>query len=86
MTERAAFEESLRRAIDRKTKPVGSLGRIEWLAERIAGIQGTLAPRMERCRLLLFAADHGIAAAGVSAYPQAVTRQMVENLLGGAPA
>lgn len=86
MNDSAAFEETLRRAVDRKTKPVGSLGRIEWLAGRIARVQGSLAPRTARCRLLLFAADHGIAAAGVSAYPQAVTRQMVGNLLAGGAA
>lgn len=72
--------------MDGKTKPVGSLGRMESLARRIARIQGTLAPRMERCVLLLFAADHGVAAAGVSAYPQTVTRQMVANLLAGGAA
>ncbi len=80
------FETALRRTIDGKTKPIGSLGRIEWLAARIARLQRTLLPRMERCTLLLFAADHGITAAGVSAWPQAVTRQMVANLLAGGAA
>lgn len=77
------FAAALRRRIDGKTKPVGALGRIEALAARIARVQGTLAPRMATCRLTIFAADHGIAAEGVSAYPQAVTRQMVLNFLDG---
>ena len=77
------FAAALRRRIDGKTKPVGALGRIEALAAQIARVQGTLAPRMATCRLTIFAADHGIAAEGVSAYPQAVTRQMVLNFLDG---
>lgn len=82
----ATFEAALHAAIDGKTKPSGSLGRIEELAARLARLQGTLAPRAERCRLFLIAADHGIAAQGVSAYPQAVTRQMVLNFLRGGAA
>ncbi len=81
-----AFEARLRAAIDSKTKPLGALGRIEALAARIARLQGTLRPRMETCTLLIFAADHGIAAEGVSAYPQAVTAQMVGNFLAGGAA
>ena len=72
--------------IDGKTKPVGSLGKLEELAARIAGAQGTLAPVMERAALILFIADHGIAEAGVSAYPQAVTLQMARNFLDGGAA
>lgn len=87
MTERGpGFEEALTAAIDGKTKPPGSLGRIEALAAQIARIQGTLAPRMETCRHFVFAADHGIAAEGVSAFPQAVTRQMVANFAAGGAA
>jgi nicotinate-nucleotide--dimethylbenzimidazole phosphoribosyltransferase len=74
------------RALDAKTKPIGSLGRLEGLAAQIAARTGTLRPRLERCTLLLFAGDHGIAAEGVSAYPQAVTRQMLLNFLGGGAA
>ena len=77
---------AIRRAIDGKTKPLGALGRIETLAAQIAELQGTLAPRMETCTLTIFAADHGIALEGVSAYPQAVTRQMVLNFLAGGAA
>ncbi|MSU90466.1 nicotinate-nucleotide--dimethylbenzimidazole phosphoribosyltransferase [Rhodobacteraceae bacterium 2CG4] len=76
----------IRHAIDTKTKPPGSLGRIEDLAAQIALLQGTLTPRMERAQLTIFAGDHGIAAEGVSAFPQAVTAQMVLNFLGGGAA
>jgi nicotinate-nucleotide--dimethylbenzimidazole phosphoribosyltransferase len=78
-----AFAAALRRRIDGKTKPLGALGRIEELAARIATVQGTLEPRMRTCQLTIFAGDHGLAAEGVSAYPQAVTRQMLLNFLGG---
>ncbi|MEO1000323.1 MAG: nicotinate-nucleotide--dimethylbenzimidazole phosphoribosyltransferase, partial [Pseudomonadota bacterium] len=89
MTEHAAapdFDRALAHAIDTKTKPVGALGRIEALAATIARVQRTLRPRMERCRLTILAGDHGIAAEGVSAYPQAVTRQMLENFVAGGAA
>lgn len=78
--------DRIRRALDAKTKPPGSLGRLERLAAQVAAVTGTLAPRLDRCTLLLFAGDHGIAAAGVSAYPQAVTRQMLLNFLSGGAA
>ena len=81
-----ALDDAIRRAIDSKTKPLGALGTVEALAARIARIQGTLTPSLHRCRLTLFAADHGIAREGVSAYPQAVTRQMVANFLAGGAA
>ncbi len=80
------FEASLRAAIDGKTKPVGALGRIEQLAAQLARLQRTLAPRAEACRLTIFAADHGLAQEGVSAYPQVVTREMVRNFLAGGAA
>ncbi len=83
---RTDLDEAIRLAIDAKTKPPGSLGRVEALAARIARIQGTLTPRLRRCRLTLFAGDHGVASEGVSAYPQAVTRQMVANFLAGGAA
>lgn len=76
----------IRRALDGKTKPPGSLGRLEDLAAQLAAWTGTLAPRLERCTLLLFAGDHGVAAERVSAYPQTVTRQMLLNFLGGGAA
>ena len=83
---RTELDDAIRLAIDAKTKPPGSLGRVEALAARIARIQGTLTPRLCRCRLTLFAGDHGVASGGVSAYPQAVTRQMVANFLAGGAA
>lgn len=76
----------IRHVIDSKTKPLGALGRIEEIAAQIALLQGTEAPVMARCTLILFAADHGIAGAGVSAYPQEVTRQMLLNFLTGGAA
>ena len=83
---RSDLDDAIRLAIDAKTKPPGSLGRVETLAARIARIQGTLTPSLRRCRLTLFAGDHGVASEGVSAYPQAVTRQMVANFLAGGAA
>jgi nicotinate-nucleotide--dimethylbenzimidazole phosphoribosyltransferase len=73
-------------AVDSKTKPPGSLGRIEALAIQIAGIQQTLKPVADPARLLLFAADHGMVADGVSAWPSEVTTQMVANFLAGGAA
>ena len=80
------LDGALRRALDIKTKPRGALGEIETLAAQIARVQGTLAPAMRLCRLVLFAADHGVADEAVSAYPQEVTRQMVANFLTGGAA
>lgn len=81
-----SFETALAAAIDGKTKPLGALGRIEELAAQIARMQRSLMPRADRCRLTIFAADHGIAAEGVSAFPSEVTRQMVMNFLTGGAA
>jgi nicotinate-nucleotide--dimethylbenzimidazole phosphoribosyltransferase len=72
-----------RRLVDEKAKPPGSLGRIEDLAVRLAGILGTPAPRLDRATLLLFAGDHGLVEAGVSRYPSAVTAARVSTLLAG---
>jgi len=80
------LHEQIRQTIDTKTKPLGALGRIEALAAQIAMVQGTVAPRMTACTLTIFAADHGIAHAGVSAFPQVVTGQMVLNFLSGGAA
>lgn len=74
------------RKIDGKTKPLGALGTIEKLAVRMSLIQHNLTPRIEKKALFVFAADHGIAEEGVSAYPAEVTRQMVRNFLGGGAA
>lgn len=71
----------------RLTKPIGALGRLEELSAWVAGAQGQCPPRdFERARVVVFAADHGIAAAGVSAYPPEVTGQMVANFLAGGAA
>lgn len=86
MTDPSPFDADLKRKIDMKTKPLGALGRIEALAADIARLQATQTPRMDRCQLTIFAGDHGIAAEGVSAFPQEVTRQMVLNFLAGGAA
>ncbi len=77
----AGFDRTVRDLIDNKTKPPGALGRVEAVALQLARATGTPAPRLASCELTIFAADHGIAAEGVSAYPQAVTREMVLNFL-----
>lgn len=74
------------RRLDRLTKPAGSLGRLEWIAARLCAIQETLAPETEPRRIVVFAADHGVAAEGVSAFPQAVTAQMLANFSRGGAA
>lgn len=67
------------------TKPIGSLGQLEPLVERIARMTGQVVPRLERPALLLCAADHGVTTEGVSAYGAEVTEEMVVNLcMGGA--
>ncbi len=68
---------------DELTKPKGSLGRLEELSIRIAGIKGEVFPSLEHKAIVVMAADHGVVAEGVSAYSQEVTRQMVFNFLGG---
>jgi nicotinate-nucleotide--dimethylbenzimidazole phosphoribosyltransferase len=72
--------------LDRLTKPPGSLGELERLAIRLALVQGTERPAIRAPHVLVFAADHGAAAAGLSAYPSAVTAQMVANFLSGGAA
>jgi nicotinate-nucleotide--dimethylbenzimidazole phosphoribosyltransferase len=75
-----------RAELDRKTKPRGSLGRLEQLAAQIAGIRGTVALEPLQAVIVVAAADHGVAAEGVSAYPQEVTGQMLANFASGGAA
>ncbi len=84
--DRIARAGRVQRLIDAKTKPLGALGRLEALALQMALVFGTDTPRLREPQLVVFAADHGIAAQGVSAYPQAVTAQMVANMLAGGAA
>ncbi|GAB4274704.1 MAG: nicotinate-nucleotide--dimethylbenzimidazole phosphoribosyltransferase [Coriobacteriia bacterium] len=72
--------------LDSLTKPPGSLGRLEELAARIAAIQGTARPALDRKRVIVMAGDHGVVAQGVSPYPQEVTAQMVANFAAGGAA
>jgi nicotinate-nucleotide--dimethylbenzimidazole phosphoribosyltransferase len=81
----AGAAAAARRRLDSLTKPPGSLGRLEDLAAGLVALTGA-APRVERPVVFVFAADHGVAAEGVSAYPQVVTAQMVENFLRGGAA
>src|SRR4029077_19211390 len=68
------------------TKPAGALGRLEVLAIELAGLQHTHRPRAACAPIIIFAGDHGIAAQGVSAYPQGVTIAMMANFAAGGAA
>ena len=82
----AALAQRLRQRLDGLTKPLGALGRLEALALQVGLLQGRPDPALHTPQLLVFAADHGLARQGVSAYPQDVTWQMVENMLAGGAA
>lgn len=80
------LEAKLRHKIDNKTKPVGALGKIEDLALQLGLIQRSDVITFQDPQMVVFAADHGIATEGVSAFPPAVTVQMVANMLAGGAA
>lgn len=82
-------DAAMARARDRQrrlTKPEGSLGRLEEIAIRLAGMTGAIAPDLSRRAIVVMAADHGVCAEGVSAYPSSVTAQMVANFVRGGAA
>jgi nicotinate-nucleotide--dimethylbenzimidazole phosphoribosyltransferase len=81
------LQQELMQLINNKTKPVGALGQLEKIALQVGLIQGSTTPAICNAQIVVFAADHGIAKTGlVNPYPQAVTRQMVQNFFAGGAA
>ena len=80
------WRERAQNAMDQKVKPPGSLGRLESTAIDLAVYLETLEPRLDRARILVFAADHGVSVLGVSAYPREVTPQMTMTFASGGAA
>ncbi len=85
-TPSASHMERARRRQSMLTKPAGSLGRLEELVVELAGLQASDAPRASDVPIIIFAGDHGVTAQGVSAYPAAVTVEMLRNFTSGGAA
>lgn len=79
-------QERMEQHLNTLTKPLGSLGMLESLAIKMAGITGNLQPEIDPAMVMLMAADHGVTAEGVSAFPSEVTQQMVKNFITGGAA
>ncbi len=82
----AVAQKAMAEHLNSLTKPPGSLGRLEELAIRLAGITGSISPVIDPATVIVMAADHGVAAEGVSAFPAEVTPQMVHNFMTGGAA
>ena len=80
---RNALRDKLRARLRGKAKPIGSLGRLENLAEQIGMIRGSLDPKLGAAKILVFAGDHGLTEEGVTAYPSAVTREIAKLIVAG---
>ncbi len=85
-TANTKLESAILRKLDHKTKPVGALGRLEALALQMGLIQQNTSVQLAQPQVVVFAADHGLTDEGISAYPQAVTVQMVVNMMQGGAA
>ncbi|WP_166261815.1 nicotinate-nucleotide--dimethylbenzimidazole phosphoribosyltransferase [Marinobacter salicampi] len=85
-TPEAHYADAARRRQDSLTKPPGSLGLLETAAIELCAQQGTHRPGADRVQIAIFAADHGVCAEGISAFPQAVTAQMIANFAHGGAA
>ncbi|UOF91857.1 nicotinate-nucleotide--dimethylbenzimidazole phosphoribosyltransferase [Fodinisporobacter ferrooxydans] len=79
-------QQAMENHLNSLTKPLGSLGRLEDLAIQLAGITGRTQPVIDPAAVIVMAADHGVSAEGVSAFPTEVTRQMVSNFISGGAA
>ncbi|MBU3825006.1 MAG: nicotinate-nucleotide--dimethylbenzimidazole phosphoribosyltransferase [Candidatus Oceanisphaera merdipullorum] len=81
-----ALQAQVSASIDNKTKPLGALGQLESVAQQLGMIQNSTQPSLNEPQICVFAADHGLTRHGTSAYPNAVTVQMVHNILAGGAA